>query len=334
MAERLRLPDRPLRLAFFGTPELAATILRHLLDAEREEVVCVICQPDKPKGRKRQVEAPPVKQLAEARGIEVLQPTKMRDGSLARTLIERRLDLAVVAAYGRILTQDTLDAPSFGCWNVHASLLPRHRGASPIQHAILAGDAETGVDVMRMTAGLDEGAVLHRRRLPIGPELSAGRLSEQLAELGGAAIVEALRLARGEGLEVREQDHAAATWAPLIRKEDGHLDLRRPAAELARRVRAFDPWPGTFVQRPDGPLRILRAEASPGDGVPGRIERVDEALVLGTGDGLLVVREVQPPGKRPMPVGDFLRGAGRALSAGAPIEPEAAGSGAGEAIEN
>lgn len=344
LRNRLWLPDRPLRLAFLGTPELAATILSHILDGGRDgvrdEVVVVVCQPDKPKGRKRQVEAPPVKQLAEARGLEVLQPTRMKDGSLARALTERGVELAVVAAYGRILTQDSLDAPTHGCWNVHASLLPRHRGASPIQHAILAGDAETGVDVMQMTAGLDEGDVLHRRRLPIGPALSAGRLSEQLAALGGQAIVEALALARTEGLEIRPQDHAAATWAPLIRKEDGHLDLSRPAAELARRVRAFDPWPGTFLLRPEGPLRILRAEASPGEAsprapTPGRIVGLDDGLVLGTGDGRLVVREVQPPGKRPMPVADFLRGAGRVLTVGDPIEPADAGPpSASGAIEN
>jgi methionyl-tRNA formyltransferase len=333
--ERLVLPDRRLRLAFFGTPELAATILGHLLEAGQDDVVCVVCQPDKPRGRKRQVEAPPVKLRAEAAGLEVLQPTKMRDGSLARALTERRVELAVVAAYGRILTQDSLDAPTHGCWNVHASLLPRHRGASPIQHAILAGDAETGVDVMRMTAGLDEGPVLLERRLAIAPDWTAGRLSEALAELGGRAIVEAIARARAEGLEVRPQDDAAATYAPLIRKEDGHLDLRQPAAALARRVRAFDPWPGTFLRRPEGPLRILRAEASPGDGFPGRVVGLDDGLILGTGDGRLVVREVQPPGKRPMPVADFLRGAGRGLTVGDPIEPEDAGTpGAPEAIEN
>jgi len=318
-AERLRLPNRRLRLAFFGTPELARTILETLLDAQEDDVALLVCQPDRPRGRSRRVEPPPTKVLAEARGVPVLQPLKMKDGSLAAALRERAIDLALVAAYGRILTADTLAATVHGFWNVHASLLPRHRGASPIQHAILAGDPETGVDLMVMTEGLDEGPVLRRARAPIGATTTAAELSETLAVLGGRIALHGLRAAKREGLLVTPQESAAATWAPLLEKSEGRLDLTAPAAALDRRVRAFDPWPGTFLGEGDRTLRILAGRVVPGEGAPGTVLEAGPRLVLACGDGAYEVLRLQPAGKGAVAAADYLRGAGRGLRAGSPF---------------
>ncbi len=217
----MKLPDRPLRIAFFGTPEIAQTVLAGLLDAKKDEVVLVVCQPDRPKGRGRSVESPPTKQLAEARGVPVLQPTKMRDGAVAKVLEEREIDLAVVTAFGRILPKDLLEAPRFGAWNVHASLLPRHRGASPINFAILEGDPETGITLMQMTEGLDEGPMLAKAAIPIREDDTTHSLTQKLAELGRRLLLEGIEKAKKTGLEAEVQDEALATFAPLIKKEDG-----------------------------------------------------------------------------------------------------------------
>jgi methionyl-tRNA formyltransferase len=319
--ETLRLPDRPLRLAFFGTPEIAATVLERLLDAGEDRVVLVVCQPDRPRGRGQKLEAPPVKALAEARGLPVRQPVKLRDGALAAELVAEAVDLAVVVAYGRILPRDLFEAPAHRTWNVHASLLPRHRGASPIQRAILAGDAETGVTLMLITEGLDEGAMLHRRVRPLDGTETAGSLTADLATLGADALLEGLRRAKTQGLEVVPQDDALATHAPLIEKAEGLLDLGQPAAALDRRIRGLSPWPSTFVPDASGaPLKILAARAVPGaDGAPGTVATLAPGLCLHTGEGWLELLELQPAGKRPMSAADFLRGSGRHLAVGAPF---------------
>ncbi len=258
-----------------------------------------------------------MKVLAQRHAIPVLQPTKLKDGALAGRLRAETIDLSVVIAYGRILPTDVLGAPAFSSWNVHASLLPRHRGASPIQHAILAGDPETGVSLMRMTAGLDEGPVLLVRRLPLDGTETGGSLTEALAVVGAQTVVDGIRRAKTEGLIVTPQDDAAATFAPILKKEDGRLDFTRPADEILRRIRAFDPWPGTFVRLPDGqPLKVGQAEAAPGDGTPGTLLEAGLGLIVAAGRGAVRILTLQPAGKRPMSAGDFLRGAGRHLRIG------------------
>ncbi|MCA9550797.1 MAG: methionyl-tRNA formyltransferase [Myxococcales bacterium] len=311
-----QLPQRRLRLAFFGTPDIAKTVLAALLDAGEDDVVLVVSQPDRPKGRGKKLEPTPVKALAEARGIPVTQPTKLRDGALAAQLKALEVDLAIVVAYGRILPVDLFEAPTFHTWNVHASLLPRHRGASPIQHAILTGDAETGVTLMQLSEGMDEGAMLHTRAVPLDGTETTESLTEALAKLGGEALVEGLALAKAEGLEVTPQDEARVTYAPLIDKSAGALDFTRPAAELERRIRAFFPWPGCFVPLSDGPLKILAAQVVGGSGAaPGTLTAL-KPLTVETGEGALVITQLQPPGKKPMDAAAYLNGAGRGLVVG------------------
>jgi methionyl-tRNA formyltransferase len=315
----LKLPERPLRLAFFGTPEIARVVLERLIAAQTDLVLLAICQPDRPRGRGKKVEPPPVKEAALLHGIEVLQPLKLKDGAVAAKLRELALDLAIVVAYGRILPPDVFEAPAHGTWNVHASLLPRHRGASPIQHAILAGDPETGVTLMQMTAGLDEGAMLLKRAIALGGDETGGSLTAKLAELGASALLEGLALAKTTGLPIEPQDPALATHAPLLEKAEGAIDFDLPAAVIARRVRALTPWPGTFVPGADGqPIKITRARELPAaaDQPPGTIVEAGDRLTIATGFGLLEILELQPPGKRNLRAADYLRGAGRHLQIG------------------
>jgi methionyl-tRNA formyltransferase len=328
LADWVHLPERALRLAFFGTPEIARTILERLLAAKTDEVVLVVCQPDRPKGRGKKVEHPPVKELALSRGLEVLQPERLKDGELAAKMRGAKLDLAIVVAYGRILPEDVFAAPAFGTWNVHASLLPKHRGASPIQHAILAGDSETGVTLMQMTAGLDEGPMLLQKRIALSGDETAGSLTEALAKLGAEALIEGLIRAKRDGLALTPQDPALATFAPLLEKANGEIHWHDPADAIARRVRAFSPWPGAFVLQRDGqPLRIVRARVFPPPGSQisppatfdqsaGTVVIAGDTLQVGTAAGLLQILELQPPGKRPMSAPEFLRGAGRHLRVG------------------
>jgi methionyl-tRNA formyltransferase len=314
-----KLPERRLRLAFFGTPELARTILSAIIEAKDDDVVLVVCQPDKPKGRGQKLEPPPVKELALAKNIPIIQPEKMKDGRVRAALEEAKIDLAIVAAFGRILPQDVLDVPRFGCWNVHASLLPRHRGASPIQHAILAGDRESGVTLMQMTAGLDEGPMLLRIAFVLAEDETTATLTARVEKTGSDLVIEGLRVAKEAGLDVTPQDASKMTLAPLIQKEEGRLDLSKPGKELERRVRALNPWPGTWIDLPSGEaLRVLRARLVPGDASPaGSVLGTGASLKVQTGEGALEILEVQPPGKRPMAAADFLRGAGRSLTIGA-----------------
>lgn len=292
-------------------------MLERLLDAGGDRLIRVYAQPDRPKGRGRKVVPPPTKVLAEARGVPVAQPTKLKDGAVAAQIRADRIDLAVVVAYGRILPPAVFEAPTLDTWNVHASLLPAYRGAAPIQHAILNGDRTTGVTLMQLRAGLDEGPMLLERSLDIAPHETAGALTERLAVLGADVLLEGIQRAKTEGLEVRPQDDALATFAPLLDKNDGALDLNARASVLARKVRAFDPWPGTFVPTPEGPLKILAARATEGapDARPGEVVSL-EPLRVQTGEGALEIDRLQAPGKKPVSAADYLRGSGRHLAIG------------------
>ena len=324
--DTVRLPEhRVLRVAFFGTPEIGAVILSRLTQIPWVEVALVVCQPDRPRGRGRALERPPVKVVAEAGGIEVQQPTRLKDGVLASHLMGLKLDLGVVCAYGRIIPLDVFRAPAAGCWNIHTSLLPRHRGASPIQHAILAGDPKTGITLMQLEEGLDEGDILFQRSIALVGSETGASLTQALSELGADTLVEGLEQARSKGLTRTVQEAARVTYAPLLEKKDSVLDFRQPAAELERRVRALEPWPGTQFGLGGTMIKVRSARVVPNkDEIApraGSIQRIGERLIVATGhDGLELV-EIQPPGKRPMPAADFLRGSGRNIQTGDAVDP-------------
>lgn len=302
------MPER-VRVAFMGTPEFAVPILQGLL--AEHEVLAVVTQPDRPAGRGRALKPPPVKALALAHGLPVFQPTKLRGDT---SLLERLRDLApqviVVAAFGMLLPPEFLALPPKGCLNVHASLLPRHRGAAPIPAAILAGDRETGVTIMLMDEGLDTGPILSQAPCPIREDDTAGTLSERLAQLGRDLLLETLpKWITGE-IVPRPQDEEAATYAPPVRVADAEILWTKPAERLAREVRAFHPWPGSYTFWQGQRLKVLRARPAEGDvdGVPGQVVLLEGRLGVITGDGILVLEEVQPAGKRPMAAEAFLRG--------------------------
>lgn len=295
-------------LAFAGTPEFAAASLRALI-ATDARIDCVLTQPDRPAGRGRKLQASPVKALALEHGIAVLQPERLDDG--ARALIPgARPRLLVVAAYGLILPQWMLDWPETAAVNVHASLLPRWRGASPIQQSILAGDAETGVSIMRMTRGLDAGPVYSRRAAKIAAGESAGELHDRLAELGAALLVETLPGVLAGTLQAEPQDESRATYAGRIAKGDAVLDWTRPAIELERRVRAYNPWPVAEARTATGArLRIWRAAARAGRAgdAPGTVLAADAGGIdVATADGILRVTSLQAPGGREMTAAAWL----------------------------
>jgi methionyl-tRNA formyltransferase len=296
------------RIVFMGSPEFALPALRAL--AASDEVVAVVTQPDRAAGRGRSLKPPPVKVLAQQLGINVLQPERLRAPEAVAALRRLAPDLIVVAAYGQILRPEVLSLPSFGCLNIHASLLPRWRGASPVQHAILAGDNETGVTIMKMDEGLDTGPILAQRATPIAADETAGMLAERLAQMGADLLMEILPAYLSGKIQPRPQPAEGVTYAPLLKKEDGLLDLTRSAEELSRQVRAFSPWPGAFIEWQGAPLRIWRARPSPEESPrPGIRLKVQGRAALGTGQGVLILEEVQPAGRNRMSSQAFLAGA-------------------------
>ena len=297
----------PARLVFMGSPDFALPTLRAL--AANYDVVGVITQPDRPAGRGKQLTAPPVKILAKELDLPVIQPARLREPPAMAQLRAWAPDLIVVAAFGQILRQEVLDLPLHGCLNVHASLLPRWRGASPIQAAILAGDAETGVTIMRMDKGLDTGPILIERAIPIAPDDTAATLSDKLSTLGADILIETLPKYLSSELKPTPQPEAGATSAPILKKSDGELDAALSAEELARKVRAFNPWPGAFIVWKRQPLKVHRARITAGNAASGQ-RRIEGGLpAIGTADGLLILNKVQPAGKKPMSGEEFLRGA-------------------------
>ena len=304
-----------MRIVFFGTPEFAVPSLRALL-RERYQVVGAVTQPDRPQGRSRStLVAPPVKAEALNADIPVLQPVRPLGDVFLAGLRRLEPDLGVVVAYGHILRPEVLSLPRLGMINVHASLLPRWRGAAPIQHAILAGETETGVSIMQMDHGLDSGPVLHRVATPIGAEETAGALGARLAELGASALVDALSLLAAGAARPETQDAAGVTFAPKIDRDSARLDWRRDAPALARQVRAFDPAPGAWTTIEQGPLKLFGAVSIREQGQPGSVLAADDRLVVGCGEGALAVREVQPAGRTRLPVSEWTRGRGIAVGA-------------------
>jgi methionyl-tRNA formyltransferase len=301
------------RIIFMGSPAFAVPILEELLrHRELARVVGVVTQPDKPAGRGRILTSPPVKLTATAHDLPVLQPAKMKAEATHQSLRELVPDLMIVAAYGRILPPAMLAIPRLGCINVHASLLPRHRGASPITHAILAGDAEAGVAIMRMEEGLDTGPVFILRGIPMPPAATTGSLSTTLAALGAELLIEALPGITAGTLTPKPQDHAAATYAPLLEKEHGKLDFAKPAVALERQIRAFQPWPGTFAKTGPQRLQILDAAVVPNAfGTPGQVLCADKhGVVVACGEGALRLVTIQPEGKKAMPAAAWVAGRG------------------------
>lgn len=293
-----------MRIAFMGTPDFAVTALDALVDAGHD-VACVWTRAPQRAGRGQQERPSAVHARAAALGLPVRHPPDFRDPGERAALAELGVDLAVVVAYGVILPQAVLDVPRLGCLNIHASLLPRWRGAAPIQRAVMAGDAESGVSIMRMEAGLDTGPVLLARAIPIGRDETAGELHDRLAVLGGSAIVEAL--AHLPDLVAQVQDDTAATYAEKITKHESRVDWTRPAPLVARHILGLSPFPGAWCMAGDARLKLLRARAVPGAGAPGEVLDAT-TLTVACGEGAVEITELQRPGRRAMARDDALRG--------------------------
>jgi methionyl-tRNA formyltransferase len=295
------------RIVFLGSPDFAVPALKAL--ADRYPVVGIVTQPDRPAGRGGSLKPPAVKVTAHDLGIPVIQPEKLRTPEAMAQLHTWAPDLIVVAAFGQILRLDVLNLPRFGCINIHGSILPRWRGAAPIQAAILAGDTETGITIMKMDQGVDTGPLLSQRYIPITANDTAGTLFEKLASAGTDLLLKTLPPYLSASLIPQPQAEAGVTYAPMLKKEDGLLDFNQTAMSLECRVRAFSPWPGTFFDWKGTPLKVLRArlssEKSP---PPGTRFTVDGHPAIGTAQGILILEEVQPAGKKPMSGKAFLAG--------------------------
>ena len=298
-------------VVFMGTPDFAVSSLEALI--ETQTVAGVVTQPDRPAGRGRKLRPSPVKVVAEAAGIPIYQPNSLRLENAAEPVRAWAPDIIVVAAFGQILRPHLLDFPPHGCLNVHASLLPRWRGAAPIHHALLSGDTETGITLMKMDPGLDTGPIFMQQAISIPPSETAATLHDRLAALGGEMLRQYLDDIVDGRLPLIPQDDAFSTYAPMIKKEDGRLDWSQPAEALARRIKAMTPWPGAFTTWQDKNLRVLSAQVaaeSLATGEAGQVvkSKTDDAIIVLTADGGLALSAVQLAGKRATPIQDFVRG--------------------------
>ena len=297
-----------MRIVFMGTPDFAVASLKALCE-DGYDVVGVFTQPDRPKGRGNKVVMTPVKEYAVSRGIPVFQPQHIRRDGL--TDLQRLApDLCVTAAFGQILSQAVLDVPPLGTINVHASLLPRHRGSAPINWAILQGDKEAGVTTMMTARGIDNGDMLLRATTPIAPGETAGELTERLSVMGASLLLDTLKALENGTLTRIPQDESAMTYDPMLNKDMGVLDWTRPAAEIVNRIHGLNPWPGCTTPYEGHRLKLLRAEAADGSGQPGEILTADPkaGLVIAAGEGAVRVTQMQAPGGKPMNPKDYLRG--------------------------
>jgi methionyl-tRNA formyltransferase len=291
-----------MRIAFMGSPDFAVPALQALHRAGHD-IAAVYCQPARPAGRGQTIRRCPVHVAADGLDLPVRTPARLRgDPEAQAAFAALNLDAAIVAAYGLILPQAMLDAPKRGCLNIHASLLPRWRGAAPIQASILAGDAETGITIMQMEAGLDTGPMLLRQSVPITPETTTANLHDTLAVIGAKLVMDALM----SPSRPEPQREADATYAPKLSREDGRIDWSKAAEFIDRQIRAFDPWPGTFTTLTGNPLKILTAKPASGSGVPGTV--LDNALCIASGSHAIRLTKVQLPGRAALAADDFLRG--------------------------
>jgi methionyl-tRNA formyltransferase len=307
------LPARPpFRAVFFGTPQFAVPCLEALVSIA--EVAAVVCQPDRPSGRGLELTAPPVKQRALELGLAVVQPTKLKTGEFAAWLREQKVDVALVVAYGRILPKDVLEAPRLGCVNVHASLLPKLRGAAPITWAVVHGEPETGVTLMKMDEGMDTGPMLQQWKTPITDDETAGELGGRLSALGALAVRQGLRTYVTNGYIPLEQEHARATMAPMLKKEDGRIDFGKPAREVHDHVRGMTPWPGAFTRARTKTLKVHATRVTDlpaGNAAPGTVVFADKTrVIVACGERGVELTRVQLEGKKAIGAGDWFLGRG------------------------
>jgi methionyl-tRNA formyltransferase len=296
------------KIIFAGTPQFAASALAAIMP--EHQIVAVLTQPDRPSGRGMQLTASPVKQLAEQHGLTVLQPATLKTAEAQQAIAALDADLMVVAAYGLILPKAVLELPCKGCLNIHASLLPRWRGAAPIQRAILAGDAETGITIMQMDEGLDTGDMLLKKTCAIEAQETAQTLHDKLAELGAQAIVEALRKLEGQQLQAQVQDAQFATYAAKLSKSEAQLDWNQDALQIDRSIRGYYPFPVAYTQFGETPIKIHRAQLGPEkDGTPGTVMAMDqESILVACGKGSVRLLTLQKPGGKALPAGQFVQG--------------------------
>ncbi|PLX80970.1 MAG: methionyl-tRNA formyltransferase [Desulfuromonas sp.] len=297
-----------LRTVFMGTPDFALSTLQGLIDAGCQ-LVGVYTQPDRPKGRGKQLAAPPVKELALSHNLPVFQPVKLRQPEAVEELRQLAPDLIVVVAFGQILPKSVLEIPAHGCINVHASLLPKYRGAAPINKAIIDGATETGITTMYMDVGLDTGDMLMKQSLSIGPNETAGELHDRLALLGRETMLETLQQLCAGTLQREVQDDSQSNYAPMLKKEDGCLDWSGSATDLHNQVRGLDPWPGAYTRLDGELLKVARTQVAEGKGLPGSVlSATPDGIEVACGAGSLLVGNLQLAGKKRLAAGDFLRG--------------------------
>lgn len=327
----------PLRVVFMGTPDFAVPSLRAIASRpDLARILAVYTQPDRPSGRGQKITKPPIKILAEELGLPVLQPENINDPSEKRRLADHMADVVVVVAYAQFLSRAILNTPRLGCVNVHSSLLPKYRGAAPIQYAIWKGERESGVSTMRLVSKMDAGPILLQKSTPIHDEMRASELHDKLAQLGGELIVETLAGLREGKLQEIDQDESQVTYAALIKKEDGLIDWERSGQEILNQIRAFDPWPGTYARSTRGALKIhhaklhLRHDGTPTDVSPGDVFTEAGGLWVRCADGWLELLTVQPEGRKAMEAREFLNGVKNSqfafekkVAAASPTAPEA-----------
>ena len=297
-----------MKIIFMGTPEFAVPSLRALVDSG-DEVVAVVTQPDKPKGRGLEVAPPPTKVLAERHGIPVLQPAKIKTEEFFNELKKFNPDLICVAAYGKILPKNILDLPHYGCINVHASLLPKYRGAAPINWAIIRGEKVTGITTMKMDEGMDTGDMLLKKEVPIEDEDTGETLSEKLSEIGARLLIQTIKLLKEGRLNPAPQDHSQATYAPMLKKEDGKIDWQKSAEEIRNLIRGALPWPSAYTNLEGKLLKIYKARLAEGGGKPGEVMKSDSGILrVATGKGTIDILELQIEGGKKLQTQVFLRG--------------------------
>jgi methionyl-tRNA formyltransferase len=294
------------KIVFMGTPEFAVQTLQALI--QHHEVIGVVTQPDRPAGRNQQIQMSPIKQVALDAAIPVFQPEKLRKAEAIAELKQWIPDAYVVAAFGQLLPQTVLDIPQYGSINVHASLLPRWRGAAPIQAVIRAGDHESGVTIMKMDAGLDTGPMLSQRAIPLADDETGESLHDKLAVIGAELLIDTLPGYFSGAIQPQAQEEAGVTYAPQIKKEDGIIDWAQDAESIERLVRAFTPWPGTSTSWKGQPLKIRSGRAATGKAEPGRVVNTPNGIAVGTGNGLFVLKEIQLAGRKAMPAEEFVKG--------------------------